>query len=203
MENGSSLWLVRQIFILAIAAIALLFVLAIGLKRAFEAKIEKNRYKMRYNIFPIGCIAIVLLSWKLNFGFIMLGLIMRALPLIHMLIFAIINLKAATKADNNKNLRRLLVSMYITFTAAYVFMPDIAEGGVNYVFFGLIKEQETVLDLCNTLYPAFFTANIIFMAATGIVSITAKEKFALQKNRKSDYIRKMKKNKKGNNHGKN
>lgn len=174
--NGSSGWLIKSFVISGIFALAVLMASLFSMKRAFDAKSQKNKIKQYYNLIPIGCVAIVLLSWILNFGFLRLKLTVQSVPLIHALIFIMINLYAAKKADNSKNLRRILSVMYITYVTSYLLMPDVSEGGMVYVLFGLLKNSEVIIKICNSIYPALFTANVIFMAAAGVLGVCTKEK---------------------------
>ena len=184
-ENSS--WIVTAFVKAGVMAVGVLLLALFNLKKAFDAKADRNKFKMRYSLIPIFCLVAMIISWITNFGLYRFKHIIQALPLIHSLLFLAINAYAVKKVDNSKLLRRMLWSMYITFTAAYFVMPDIAESGIHKVFFGLIKEKPDIIILCNRITPALFTANIVFMTLVVISAFTAKEKFALVKKKKSDY----------------
>ena len=102
-------------------------------------------------------------SWLLNMGWLHLFLTLIAFPIIHLVVFVIINGKILLKYFNCKKLKLYTLLSYITYSISYAFFPDDSDNN-TYVFFGLIHNN-TFVDIsyiiCFSLFAAHITITIL------------------------------------------
>ena len=94
-----------------------------------------------YYFLMILCLLIMDVSWVLNFGFIRLIFSFLTLPIIHAIIFIILNGKILCKYFDSAKLKLYTVLSFITYSLSYVFLPD-SEEIQSMVFFGLLHGED-------------------------------------------------------------
>ncbi len=114
-----------------------------------------------YYIMMILCLVIMGASWILNMGWVRMLLTWLAFPIIHAVVFAIINGKAISKLVYSAKLKIYTLISYATYVLAYVFFPDGGDEGTMYVFFGLIHNN-TVAFIAGIFSVLCFAIYIIF-----------------------------------------
>ena len=85
-------------------------------------------------------ILIVTLSWFFNFGWIRFVLTLYLIPLIHAIIFFVMNILAGKFGGESAKLKMLSLIFVITYFVSYFLFPDGIESEM-YFFFGLIKSN--------------------------------------------------------------
>ncbi len=97
-----------------------------------------------YYVMMLLCLVIMGASWILNMGWLRVFLTLAAFPIIHAVVFIIINGKAITKQAYSVRLRIYTGLSFLTSVLSHVLFPDGGDEGGMYVFFGLIQDEEIV-----------------------------------------------------------
>ncbi len=132
------------IFLILLICFVLVNVIVIvgGVVWAICKALKMNDKKgLRAVIFSILCILVAACSWIFNFGWLRFILTFMLVPFIHAIIFFITNTCASKYIDRSKKMKVYVWLFYITYLCAYVTLPDGADIGPTYMFFGLIKSD--------------------------------------------------------------
>ncbi len=116
---------------------------------------------IKYYILMIMCILIVAASWVLNMGWLRVILTWLAFPIIHSVIFAIINGKALLRLFCSSKLRIYTLISYVSYVFSHIFFPDFADIGPMYVFFRLLRDN-TIACISGIFSVMSFVIYIIF-----------------------------------------
>ena len=106
-------------------------------------KARKSRYpnSKRIIFWTLGSIFITAVSWVLNFGWIRFVMTFLLIPIIHGIVYFLANLFFSKYIDKSSKMSKLNLFFIIIYVTAYVFMPDGADVGGMYFFFGLIHND--------------------------------------------------------------
>ena len=133
---------VLMLFLVVLAGLLIFGV--IRLARLFLKLKKLNRPEIiKYYFLMIFCFFIMIPSWIFNIGWYRLILTFLAFPVIHYVLFAIINGKAMLKLFLSKKLKIYTLLSYVTYIIFYLSFPDGGDYGPMYVFFGLINNNNT------------------------------------------------------------
>lgn len=122
---------------------------------------ELNRPEMlKYYFLMLLCIFIMIPSWIFNIGWYRFILTISAFPIIHSVLFAIVNGKAMLKLFLSKKLKIYTLLSYVTYIIFYLSFPDGGDYGPMYVFFGLIRNNN-VAKIVGVICVISFIAHII------------------------------------------
>lgn len=150
--------------------IAALFLLA----RAFWKKIKDlDAATKKLSLLTVICVAVVILSWIFNMGWIRFALVFIPLPFVHTLAFLIINTKAAKKIPEFPKLKKMLMYSCLTYVLTYLLLPDGGDVGGMYMFFGLIK-NDAIVSVAFYLASAAAVASIALLCSL-IFTLRAKK----------------------------
>lgn len=99
-------------------------------------------------------------SWIFNIGWYRLILTLFAFPIVHYVLFAIVNGKALLKLFVSKKLKIYTLLSYTTYIISYLSFPDGGDYGPMYVFFGLIDNND-IAKMASVLCVISFISHII------------------------------------------
>lgn len=125
-------------------------------------KIKKLNHPeiIKYYFFMILCLLVMVASWILNIGWFRLILTWLAFPIIHFVLFAILNGKAMLKLFLSQKLKIYTLLSYATYIISYLFLPDGGDYGPMYVFFGLLH-NDIAAYIASVICEISFIAHII------------------------------------------
>ncbi len=115
---------------------------------------------IKYYFLMLLCVFVMIPSWIFNIGWYRLILTFLAFPIIHYVLFAIVNGKAMLKLFLSKKLKIYTLISYATYIIFYLSFPDGGDYGPMYVFFGLIRNNNTA-KIAGVLCLISFIAHII------------------------------------------
>lgn len=130
------LFLLILIFVIAVVAIVGGTIWAILKNRKNNSPSKKKMI-----LLSILAIFIAAVSWILNMGWIRFIMTFMLIPFIHVIIFFFTNLIMASYVDKAKNIKILNLLFGMTYLLFYIFLPDAADYGEMYFFFGLIHSN--------------------------------------------------------------
>ena len=102
-------------------------------------------------------VAVMVLSWIFNMGWLRIILTFFPLPIAHLVFFGVASEGAMMHLSKSPRLKIYIPLSYLTFALAYAFFADGGDIGGLYNFFGLIRNE-----IAATLL--FFVAAIAFIA---------------------------------------
>ncbi len=117
---------------------------------------------IKYYFLMILCILVMIPSWILNIGWYRFILTLLAFPVIHSVLFAIINGKAILKLFLSKKIKIYTLLSFATYIISYISFPDGGDHGPMYVFFGLLHNN-TIAKIAGALCVISFIAHIIVL----------------------------------------
>lgn len=125
-------------------------------------KIKKLNHPeiIKYYLLMIICFFIMAASWIFNIGWYRLILTLLAFPIVHYVLFAIVDGKALLKLFLSKKLKIYTLISYTTYIISYLSFPDGGDYGPMYVFFGLINNND-IAKTASVLCVISFIAHII------------------------------------------
>ncbi len=94
-------------------------------------------------------------SWFVNMGWIRFALTFLLVPFLHVIIFFVTNLFAASYLERSKTMKWLQIGFCLTYLAIHLLLPDAGDIGSMYFFFGLIR-NDVLSDI------AFYLAEFAF-----------------------------------------
>ncbi len=156
LSGGAVIGLLIQFAIVVGLLLGIFFLvrLFIKIKKLEHPKIFKYYFLM------IAAIIIMAASWILNIGWLRFILTIFALPVIHTVLFAIINGKAMQKILLSKKIRIYTLLSLLTYIGIYVFLPDGGDVGTLYVFFGILHSGFAAV-IAAVICQPIFIAHII------------------------------------------
>lgn len=106
-------------------------------------KARKNNFPNSKKIIVCTFVSIIIaaVSWILNFGWIRFFMTFLLVPIIHGIVYFLVNLFFAKYTDQSPKMSRLNLLFIITYLIAYLLMPDGGDVGGMYFFFGLIHND--------------------------------------------------------------
>ena len=116
------------------------------------------------NIPSTVCIVIAAVSWVVNMGWYRVIFTWIAIPIIHPIIFKIVNIRFARLVKltgSTLKTKFLSVLSCATYLLAYLLLPDGGDIGSTYMFFALIHSDKVLIFLPIAIL--FFFANIAIM----------------------------------------
>lgn len=116
---------------------------------------------IKYYVMMIVCVVIMAASWVLNIGWYRVILTWLAVPIVHAVVFFILNAVALPNLMHSKKLKVYTLLTYVFFVFTYAFFPDGGDVGPAYVFFGLIK-NDTAAHVLGVLSVVSLLAYIVF-----------------------------------------
>ncbi len=163
MEIQLSDFLIKGIGILIISVILGGFILGIFYLTRLLIKIKKlNQPEIfKYYFLMLLCILIMTASWLLNMGWYRIILTWLAFPIIHLVLFIIINGKILLKLFCSKALKVYTLLSYVSYLLFYLMLPDGGDIGTMYVLFNLLHNN-TVAYIAGVLSVTSFFAHIVF-----------------------------------------
>lgn len=114
-------------------------------------------------LISIFSLIIAAASWIFNMGWIRFMMTLTLIPFIHAMIFFLTNLFTARYIDESQKLKILNLLFCITYMISYIFLPDGADTGGLYFFFGLIHNSTLSYVAQAISYIAFFAHIILFV----------------------------------------
>lgn len=163
MEIQLSDFLIKGIGILIISVILGGFILGIFYLTHLLIKIKKLNQPgiIKYYFLMLLCILIMTASWLLNMGWYRIILTWLAFPIIHLVLFIIINGKILLKLFCSKALKVYTLLSYVSYLLFYLMLPDGGDIGTMYVIFSLLHNN-TVAYIAGVLSVTSFFAHIVF-----------------------------------------
>ena len=131
--------------------------------------------KLKYTIVSFSCVVIAIISWLLNFGLLRFMMTILALPIIHTIVYMIINHFSSSYIRKSGLLKKLVILTHITYLLSYLLFPDMLDMGSECMFFGLI-DNNIITVRCFDLAIYSFIANIIFLILQIIGIVYVKRK---------------------------
>lgn len=163
MEIQLSDFLIKGIGILILSVILGGFILGIFYLTRLLIKIKKlNQPRIiKYYFLMLLCILIMTASWLLNMGWYRIILTWLAFPIIHLVLFIIINGKILLKLFCSKALKVYTLLSYVSYLLFYLMLPDGGDIGTMYILFSLFHNN-TVAYIAGVLSVTSFFAHIVF-----------------------------------------
>ncbi len=127
-----------------------------------KAKADNSVYHKKSVIRSLVLMGIVALSWVFNMGWFRFFLTIVSAPLIHGIVFFLVNMFVAGYMDKSRGVEKLNSLFMITYILFYLLFPDGSDTGEMYFFFGLIH-SDALSSIANTLSAWIFTAHIILI----------------------------------------
>ncbi len=152
-----------------------LFAIAFALVKAVIALIKSTKTQKLYSTVSIICVIIMLISWFMNFGWIRVIFTVIPLALVHVMAFVYIIHVAAKYTKQEKKLKLAMIVAQLTFVLSYVLLPDGADSGEAYVFFGLIHSNN-VAKICETVAIPLSMLNIALLVVIFNIARSEKKK---------------------------
>lgn len=120
-------------------------------------------------------IFIAAISWLLNMGWVRMIMTLLLIPFIHALIFFFTNLFMTYYEDKNKSTKLLNLLFILTYLLLYIFLPDGADTGEMYFFFGLIHSN-SLSGIAQCVSRMAFLGHIVLFILQIIQAIRTKKK---------------------------
>ncbi len=150
------------IFVMCAVVIGIVIAVRSILKECKRDKVNGNGTEKKWYTFIILSVIIMFLSWIFNMGWYRVILTWVPLPLIHTIVFLLINIRAANNVSSLKSLRKYIILSCITYLLPYLLFPDGGDIGGMYLFFGLIR-NDTIANIMMYVTPIIIIANITIL----------------------------------------
>ncbi len=132
---------------------------------------EKNALpsSIRMVFISIISVLIVFVSWILNMGWYRFALTFSLVPLMQATVFILTNMFMASYIDKSKSIKLLNLLFCVTYLSIYILLPDTADYGEMYFFFGLIHSDplaviaQIVTEIAFLAHIVLFILQIIFV----------------------------------------
>lgn len=163
MEIQLSNLLINGIGILILSTITggLIWGIICLIRLLFKLKKLNRPEIFKYYFLMIMCILIMAASWLLNMGWYRIILTWLAFPIIHLVLFIIINGKILLKLFCSKALKVYTLLSYVSYLLFYLMLPDGGDIGTMYILFSLFHNN-TVAYIAGVLSVTSFFAHIVF-----------------------------------------
>lgn len=149
------------IAILALPVCALVMAI-VGFVRLFSNLKKLNHPEnMKYYYMLIISIFLMFISWTFNLGWLRVLLTWLSFPVIHAVIFGIINGKSLLKLHLSVRLKIYTLLSFVSYIISYFAFPDGGDGGTMYVFFGLLHGDAATSVAFTICYWSFITHLVI------------------------------------------
>ena len=153
--------LLMILFAVLVLGMAALIVSGICLA-VVKAKADNSSYYKKSVISSLVLMGIVAVSWIFNMGWIRFFLTIVSAPLIHAIVFFLVNMFVAGYMGKSRFVVKLNSLFMITYILFYLLYPDGSDTGEMYFFFGLIHSN-ALSSIANILSTWIFTAHIILI----------------------------------------
>ncbi|MBE7011992.1 MAG: hypothetical protein E7415_04900 [Ruminococcaceae bacterium] len=140
MLANANLGLLLNLFVVLVV-IAIVGVIGGVIWSIAKARKSGFRNSKRIVIWTVISIIIAAASWVLNFGWLRFFMTFLLIPVIHGIVFFSLSIFFAVYVDKSPKMLKFNVFFIITYLLSYVFMPDGADRGEMYFFFGLIHND--------------------------------------------------------------
>jgi len=140
-------------------------------------KIRKNnssKFK-KVTIMTFASILIAAVSWVLNMGWVRFFMTILLIPVVHGIVFLLANLFFAKYIEQSPKMAKLNILFIATYLIAYLFLPDGADVGGMYFFFGLIH-NDTLSTIAGSLSGIAVIGHIALFVIQMIEVFTIKKK---------------------------
>ncbi len=154
------------ILAISISAIGIIWGVIYIIKKHRQAKISPDKSAKKWYAIIILSVVIMLLSWVFNIGWFRLILTWVPLPLIHTIIFLVINFKSAARASSSSILKKYIPLSCTSYVLSYLLFPDGGDIGGMYLFFSLIRNN-IVASIAMFLAFIIFSVNIAILILEG------------------------------------
>ena len=149
------------LFLVLVFGMAALIISGICLA-VVKAKADNSTRHKKSVIRSLVLMGIVAVSWIFNMGWIRFFLTIVSAPLIHGIVFFLVNMFVAGYMDKSRGVVNLNSLFMITYILSYLLFPDGSDTGEMYFFFGLIH-NDTLSGIASILSSWIFTAHIILI----------------------------------------
>lgn len=161
MLANANLGLLLNLFVILIFVAVVIIVGGVVWAIIKSGKSEAYTSK-RIIIWTLYAIVIAAISWVFNFGWIRFFMTFLLIPVIHGIVFFSLNVLFAKYADKSPKMSKLNLLFIITYILVYVLMPDGADTGEMYFFFGLIHNN-ILSGIANFISGISFIAHIVLL----------------------------------------
>lgn len=135
-------------------------------------KCRNSNHKKKIIFLSIIAIFIAAASWVMNIGWLRFIMTVMLIPFIHAIIFFLFNLFMASYADKAKNIKTLNLLFIMTYLLLYIFLPDGADSGETYFFFGLIH-NDSLSNIAYGITEISFLGHIVLIVLQIICAVKA------------------------------
>lgn len=135
-----------------------------------EAQFVKNNgysISKKWYWMIISSVVIMFISWVFNLGWFRVILTWIPIPLIHTIVFLVINIKSVNRVSAFRYLEKYIILSSGTYLLAYLLFPDFGDVDGAYCFFGLIRNGVNV-GVMMAMSVAVFAVNIVVLVLEGI-----------------------------------
>ncbi|MBR3576020.1 MAG: hypothetical protein IKL42_01305 [Clostridia bacterium] len=150
------------IFFLSALIIGIIIGIVIFFKSLISSIKTRNSTKLKYTLVCILCVIIAMAAWIFNFGWLRMILTFLAVPVIHTIVFMVITNFALLHIDKSSEIKTYVIISYVTYLLSYISLPDFADMGPTYVFFGLIH-NDAFADISFYITFTAIAVNIVFL----------------------------------------
>ncbi len=149
-------------FMITLAAIAV-FLIGSAVWTFVRATKRNAPNAKKLALFSLACVVLAIASWFLNMGWNRTVLTLLLIPFVHVFIFSLTKLVAASYVDESRTMRLFSLFFCITYVLAYLFYPDGDFDGRSYFFFFSLVRNYTFVNIAQYVsYIAFF-AHIVLL----------------------------------------
>ena len=151
---------VNKNFLLALLIVVFIVALVVIVGGTILGIVKARKASKKVIFRTLGSIIIAAISWILNFGWLRFMMTFLLFPIIHGILFFLANMFFCKYTDESPLMSKWNLLFIITYLIAYVFLPDAADAGGMYFFFGLIN-SDILSDVAYYLSIAAGIAHIV------------------------------------------
>ncbi len=151
-------------FVLMIVISVIAVAVAVGGVIWAVVKLAKSNSSKAQTMIILSFVSVVIaaVSWVMNFGWMRFFLTFLLIPMIHGIVYFLVNLYYSKYVDKTPKMLKLNMFFIITYLIAYLFMPDGADYGEMYFFFGLIQSN-TLSNIANFISSFAVIGHIVLL----------------------------------------
>ena len=143
---------------IAVPALSAAAVIVLLIRSILHAKKDGENAQLKRDICSLIVLAVAMASWLLNFGWMRLFLTVTAVPFLFGLALFAINHYASRDQNSSK---KLAIFSYCVFLLAFFLLPDLADTGISYMLFGLIRNN--AVNKCTIFAAIAAVASLLIM----------------------------------------
>ena len=162
LNYNSDLLLYLLLSVGIIVMLVIIGTIGISIRMFVKSNKEGKSNIKKSIIITILHLALVGVSWVLNFGWLRFFGSILLIPFVHGVIFFWVNLFTWIYIDRSKKLKIMNLLFCTTYLLSYLLLPDGGDSGGMYVFFGLVQ-NDLIVSICAVISNLASTGHIVLL----------------------------------------